>query len=148
MDLTKGFTTPATHDGWTRLTVELPADAFKPYVLAELRYMAEDFVIEIGCEETPTGMELGFRSTAQRDQVAPLLEKVIEDSLTADENKKRGRSSLRNFIKSGFIDPDLSKSAFYAATVGNAHVEPRKRYSLPEKIVIERSRDRDFDLER
>jgi hypothetical protein len=81
MGLVQKFGKAETDSDWVFVDMDLPETANRNYIRNELGYMAEDYVTQIGYNETDGGLQLGFRPEAERDQILDHLTPVIEKSV-------------------------------------------------------------------
>jgi len=81
MDLVEVFEDSIDGDGWIRASVKLPDGANRRHISSVISHAAEDFVYEIGLNETDEGFELGFRSQRARDDVLEYLAPEIPRSI-------------------------------------------------------------------
>ena len=81
MDLVQVFEDSIDGDEWIRVSVTLPEGANRRHISSVISHAAEDFVYEIGLNETEDGFELGFRSQQAMDDVLEYLAPEIPRSV-------------------------------------------------------------------
>ena len=100
MDLIERFE-DADDKEWVIVEANLPESASRCFIIGELGFMAEDLVTQIGYAETESGLKLGFRTEAIRDQVLGLLEPVVEEASQLSDKSAMSILWGRNIGRAG-----------------------------------------------
>ncbi|MEL6569219.1 MAG: hypothetical protein AAFQ22_12425 [Pseudomonadota bacterium] len=100
MDLIERFDA-ADEKEWVMVDVALPREASRHFIKGELGFMAEDLVTQIGYRESETGLRLGFRDEAVRDQILEFLDPVIREAIKLTERRASTLRWARSMNRAG-----------------------------------------------